>query len=187
MPEGQSTRMRGYFGVGVEGLSKPGNAGNLIRTAHAFGAGFFFAIAPATPLRETRQSDTSDAGQHLPIYTYPDPASLVLPQGCDLVGIELTEEAVALPAFRHPLRAAYVLGPERGSLSPALVARCAHVVQIPTAFCVNVGIAGAITMYDRMISLGRFAERPVRAGGNRAPMPAHVHGGQILRTRKAGG
>jgi len=35
---------RGYFGIGVEGISKPMNAGNLFRTAHAFGASFVFTI-----------------------------------------------------------------------------------------------------------------------------------------------
>ncbi|MDE0409622.1 MAG: RNA methyltransferase, partial [Alphaproteobacteria bacterium] len=30
--------MKGYFGIGVEGLSKPLNAGNLFRSAQAFGA-----------------------------------------------------------------------------------------------------------------------------------------------------
>jgi len=34
--------MRGYFGIGVEGLSKRYNAGELFRAAHAFGAGFIF-------------------------------------------------------------------------------------------------------------------------------------------------
>ncbi|MEX2009990.1 MAG: TrmH family RNA methyltransferase, partial [Dongiaceae bacterium] len=29
--------MRGYFGIGVEGISKPMNLGNLMRSAHAFG------------------------------------------------------------------------------------------------------------------------------------------------------
>ena len=37
--------MRGYFGIGVEGVSKPMNAGNLFRTAHGFGAGFGWAMA----------------------------------------------------------------------------------------------------------------------------------------------
>lgn len=32
--------MRGYFGVGVEEISKEGNVGNLARSAHAFGASF---------------------------------------------------------------------------------------------------------------------------------------------------
>ena len=36
--------MRGYFGIGIEGVSKPMNLGSLMRTAHAFGASFCFAI-----------------------------------------------------------------------------------------------------------------------------------------------
>ena len=36
--------MRGYFGIGVEGISKTMNVGNLFRTAHAFGASFVFTI-----------------------------------------------------------------------------------------------------------------------------------------------
>jgi tRNA G18 (ribose-2'-O)-methylase SpoU len=96
---------------------------------------------------------------------------MLLPQGCKLVGIELTSDAIDLPSFRHPLRAAYVLGPEQGSLSPELLARCSYVVRIPTSFCINVAMAGAIVMYDRVRSLGRFAERPLREGGP-APAPA---------------
>jgi tRNA G18 (ribose-2'-O)-methylase SpoU len=156
---------RGFFGVGVESISKPQNAGNLMRSAHAFGASFFFAVNPSVDFDGLRQSDTSDAALHLPFYQWNTPAELTLPQGCVLVGVELTDDAVELPSFRHPLRAAYVLGRERGSLTPELVARCDHVVKIPTKFCVNVGVAGAIVLYDRMISLGSWAERPVRVGG----------------------
>ena len=34
--------MRGYFAVGAEGLSKAMNFGTLMRSAHGFGASFFF-------------------------------------------------------------------------------------------------------------------------------------------------
>lgn len=175
--------MRGYFSIGVERISKPGNAGNLMRSAHAFGASFFFAIDPAPDLRELGYVDTSEATVHLPFYLYESLQSFKLPLDCTLVGVELTDDAVDLPSFRHPLRAAYVLGPERGSLSPELTGRCDFVVKIPTRFCVNVGIAGAIVMYDRMISLGRYAERPVRVGGPVAAMKEHIHGKQKIRNR----
>ena len=46
-----------------------------------------------------------------------------------------------------------------------LVERCDYIVKIPTGFCVNVAIAGAIVMYDRVRSLARFADRPIREGG----------------------
>ena len=175
--------MRGYFAIGVEGISKPMNLGNLLRSAHAFGASFCFTIAPAFAAREVKLSDTSDAAKHLPLYSYSSVDELTLPRGCALVGVELTPEAVELPSFRHPATAAYVLGPERGSLSPALTERCDHVVRIPTKFCINLGVAGAIVMYDRMISLGRHARRPVNPRAVPEAPARHVHGGQIVRRR----
>jgi tRNA G18 (ribose-2'-O)-methylase SpoU len=172
--------MRGYFAIGVERLSKPMNAGNLFRSAHAFGASFLFTIASEYPKRRNR-SDTSRAPEHLPLYEYPDVAALTLPEGCRLVGVELLDEAVELPSFRHPPQAAYVLGPERGQLSPELLERCDEVVRIPTAFCLNVATAGAILMYDRLITLGRFARRPISSLAAPQPLPAHVQGAQIIR------
>jgi tRNA G18 (ribose-2'-O)-methylase SpoU len=157
--------MRGYFGVGVEGLSKAHNAGSLFRTAHAFGAAFAFTVGAVYARREVEQTDTSKSFGHMPLYEFAGVADLRLPKGCRLVGVELADDAIALPSFRHPQAAAYVLGPERGSVSPELQALCDFVVKIPTRFCVNVGVAGALVLYDRMLSLGRFAPRPVAPGG----------------------
>ncbi len=169
--------MRGFFGIGVERLSKPMNAGNLFRTAHAFGASFVFTIGATYSVTAAR-SDTSKTPENLPWYAYDSVAQLSLPQNCQLVGIELLDEAVELPRFRHPLRAAYVLGPEMGSLSPELVARCDHVIKIPTSFCVNVGVAGAIVMYDRLITLGKFGERPLSPlARDKAGIGAGIEGG----------
>jgi tRNA G18 (ribose-2'-O)-methylase SpoU len=167
--------VRGYFGIGVERISKPMNAGNLFRSAHAFGASFVFTIAAHYSVREGR-SDTSESPEQLPWYAYDDVADFDLPQGCRLVGIELMDEAVELPVFRHPPQAAYVLGPEMGSLSPELVARCDHIIRIPTKFCINVAMAGAIVMYDRLITIGKFGQRPVSIRGKSAPPAAHKEG-----------
>ena len=178
-------RMRGYFGVGVEGISKPMNVGAIMRTAHAFGASFVFTIGAVYPKREGGRSDPSRAPEHLPLHEYAGLDDFTLPRGCELVGVELTDDAVDLPSFRHPRQAAYVLGPERGSISPELTARCDHVVKIPTRFCVNVGLAAAIVMYDRTLTLGRFAARPLTPGGPVEALPDHVHGAPILRKRNA--
>jgi len=157
--------MRGYFGIGVEGVSKAMNVGALMRTAHAFGASFVFTIGAVYDRDEGNRADTSDAAANLPLHEFAGMDDFALPRECQLVGIELMDDAVELPSFTHPRRAAYVLGPERGSLSPELVARCAHVVKIPTRFSINLALAGALVMYDRLITLGRFAPRPVAAGG----------------------
>jgi tRNA G18 (ribose-2'-O)-methylase SpoU len=174
MSEGKA--MRGYFGIGVEGISKPMNLGAVLRTAHAFRASFAFAIQPAIDVNELLQSDTSIAIESMPVHIYPTLDRFVLPMGCRLIGVEIAEDAIELPSFKHPLAAAYVLGAEQDSLSPALTGRCDYVVRIPTRFCVNLSVAAAIVMYDRMVSLGRFAERPVRVGGPVAPLAPHRRG-----------
>ena len=178
--------MRGYFAVGVDGISKPMNLGNLLRIAHAFGASFFFSVAGRVKLADA-MSDTSDAAGHLPLYQFASVDEFKLPQGCTLVGIEITEDAIVLPSFRHPLRAAYVFGAERLSLSPEMLARCAHVVKIPTRFSINVGMAGAIVLYDRLLTHGRFSERPLRAGGpdGKSEIPKRANwGAPVMRRRK---
>ena len=166
--------MRGYFAIGGEGISKAMNVGSLFRTAHAFGASFVFTAAANYERGEGGRSDTSDTLGHIPFYSFPDIASMVLPKDCSLVGVELTAGAVELPSFRHPARAAYVMGPERGSLSPELTQKCEFAVKIPTRFCVNVGIAGAIVMYDRITSLGHYPRRPISPGGPTEQRPEHV-------------
>ena len=153
--------MRGYFGIGSEGLSKAHNLGVILRTAHAFGASFAFTIGSDADRLEARRTDTSGSETHLPYYAWPDFASAQWPEGCVRVGVELTNDAVDLPSFRHPLNAAYILGPEKGSLSKPVQEACAHIVKIPTAFCVNVGLAAAITLYDRSILFGGHAPRPL--------------------------
>ena len=177
--------MRGYFGIGVEGISKAMNVGSLFRTAHAFGASFMFTVSAAYSRAEGGKSDTSDAPGHVPFYSFPDVEALILPKGCRLVGVELLDDAIELPSFRHPLQAAYVMGPERRSLSRELTGRCQFVVKIPTRFCVNVGIAGAIIMYDRLVSTGKFPRRAERPGPPKEAVPEHQHGGPFSRTEKA--
>ncbi len=151
---------RGYFGIGAERMSKSLNLGNLMRSAHGFGASFTFTIGAQLYEGHEAFADTSKSALHVPHYDWPSPDDLVLPQGCKLVGVELLEDAIDLPTFLHPQRAAYVLGPEMGSLSPQLLARCDHVVKIPTAFCINVAIAGAIVMYDRYRVLNNAPRLP---------------------------
>lgn len=174
--------MRGYFGIGVDRISKAMNMGSLLRSAHAFGASFFFTISPQLRERDLRRSDTSEAIDQLPVYQFDGIAELELPRRCQLVGVELTDDAVELPTFYHPPAAAYILGPERGSLSPEVLARCDATVKIPTKFCVNVGIAGAIVMYDRLLARGRFDRRPVGSQGTPEPAPLHVRGAPRIRS-----
>lgn len=174
--------MRGFFAIGVEEVSKSRNLGNLMRSAHAFGASFVFTVNANFQRRELLQADTSATIRSMPWYDYPTVDALQLPHKMVLVAVELTEDAVELPSFRHPQQAAYIMGPERSSVSPEMMARCDHVVKIPMKFCVNVATAGAILMYDRVQSMGYFPPRPVRPGG-----PVQFHGDLKYREHDYGG
>lgn len=177
--------MRGFFGIGIAGVSKSMNVGSLFRTAHAFGASFVFTVGAKYVRKVGRGADTSNAPEQVPFYDFPDAESLILPEGTELVGVEIVDDAIDLPSFRHPRRAAYILGAERVSLPPALLEKCVYSVRIPTHFSINVGLAGALVMYDRLISLGRFARRPESPRGIPEPVPEHVFGGPRFRTQAA--
>lgn len=157
--------MRGYFGLGVQGISKAHNLGAVLRTAHAFGASFAFTLNAHHNVREINRTDTSRSDTHLPFYEWDSVDDWVLPKGCAVVGVELTDQSIALPSFKHPTNCAYILGPEKGSLSSEVQARCDHLVMIPTKFCINVSLAAALTLYDRTLSRGSYPERPVKPGG----------------------
>lgn len=167
--------MKGYFAIGSEGVSKAMNLGAIMRTAHAFGASFVFTVGAVGKARDVFRADTAKTANTLPLYAWDRVEDMALPRGCQLVGVELTEEAVDLPRFRHPRAAAYVLGRERGDLSDPMLARCDYVVKIPTRFCVNLSVAAAITAYDRVSSLGGHPPRPIMPGGAEAQR-AHVWG-----------
>ena len=159
------------------------NLGNLVRIAHAFDASFFFSVAPRLKLSDAN-SDTSRAQGALPFYAFERPEDFRLPLGCRLVGVEITDDAVELPRFRHPARAAYVFGAERYSLSPQMLSLCEFVVKIPTRFSINVGMAGAIVLYDRLLCLGGYGGRPVTPGGDDADLPpVHNWGAPLAKPR----
>ena len=174
--------MSGFFGIGIERVSKVRNLGNLIRTANAFGASFTFTLGVEFTSSEAF-ADTSKASRQVPFYSWSSLDDMYLPSHCKLVGIELTEDAIDLPSFMHPPQAAYVLGQERGSVSQPVLERCDYIIKIPTAFCVNVATAGAIVMYDRVRTRGRFAPRPVRLGPPTEKLEPHKHGGRFTRQK----
>ena len=174
--------MRGYFAVGVLEISKSRNMGALMRTAHAFGAAYTFTIGSEVTRQKFRQADTSNADLHLPYFDFPSLNDMARPRGMQLVGVELTDDAVELPSFNHPSRAAYIMGPEKGSLTPDILEHCDHIIKIPTKFCVNVALAGGIVLYDRHLQHGQYQAKPVRPGGPTEAKSSHVHGGRFSRT-----
>jgi tRNA G18 (ribose-2'-O)-methylase SpoU len=153
----------GCFAIGLDRSSKPFNAGTLNRLAAAHGGSYTFtAGADWQASRHWRFWEEAAAAEAaaprptVPHLAFETPAATVFPDGFTLVAVELTPDAVDLPSFRHPSRAIYVLGPERGMLAPEFLDRAAHVVKIPMRFSLNVAMAASLVLFDRL----RSRERP---------------------------
>lgn len=141
---------RGYFGIGVLHGKTEANIGTLWRTAHLYGADFIFTVGA----RYKRQaSDTPRTPRHTPLFEFADIDDLHahLPHGCLLVGVELDPRATPLTEFKHPERACYLLGAEDHGLSPAVLDRCHHIVQLryPRPESMNVAVAGSLVIDHR--------------------------------------
>lgn len=146
--------MRDYFGIGIERSKFEVNIGTLWRSAYNMGASFIFTIGKRY---ELQHSDTTQSWRHIPLYNYRTIQDLKdhLPYQCPIVGIELLEQAKPLETFSHPPRAAYLLGPEDGSLSRAAIEACHYIVRIGSTHCLNVAVAGSVVMYDRNQKRGK--------------------------------
>ena len=95
--------MRGYYGIGVEGISKPYNLGNLFRSAHAFDASFVFTVNAAYKRRNGKHSDTSDALRNLPFYEFDSVGEMILPKGLVLIPGKYSRHALSSVDVLHHL------------------------------------------------------------------------------------
>ncbi|PIE39958.1 MAG: rRNA methyltransferase [Gammaproteobacteria bacterium] len=141
-----------FYGIGIMHGTKPVNIGTLWRSAYIFGASFIFTVDKKY---KKQSADVIITPSRIPLYHYRDFADLKshLPHGAPLVGIELTDNAVYLNEFDHPRRAVYLLGSETNGLSDKVLADCHHVVKLPGNFSLNVAVAGAILMHDRITKI----------------------------------
>jgi len=145
--------IRGFFEIGICHTKTTENVGTLWRSAFQLGAAGIFTIGKRYP---RQASDTVKAYRHVPMREHEtfDAFLAALPYNCQLVAVEMGGKP--LQRFSHPERACYVLGAEDHGLPPAVLARCHHVISIPSirTESFNVAVAGSLVMFDRQSKLG---------------------------------
>lgn len=143
---------RGFAAIGVYQPKREVNVGGVWRAATLYGAAYIYTVGSRY---QRDPGDTPRTPLHTPLHHYADVDDLVehLPHGCPLIGVELDSRAVSLTGYRHPQRAAYLLGAEDHGLPPQVLERCHEVVVVPTPRLIshNVATAGALVLHDRYV------------------------------------
>lgn len=146
----QPFRTRGFAAIGLHNPKTPENVGGVIRAAHAYSAASVAISGDRINGRPiTHPTNTTRADKHIPIYRG-DLRDLI-PFGAVPVAIELVDDAESLFTFKHPRSAFYIFGPEDSGLGRSVRDWCAHVVQVPTAVCMNIAACVNVVLYDRMM------------------------------------
>lgn len=140
---------RGFCAVGLSNPRDPKNVAHALRACGAFNAAF---LAYTGSRYKHSPIDVQRAFRHMPLLRTGDDAAsilMALPHECVPVAIEIVEGAQALETFTHPERAFYIFGPEDGSVDDDVVAKCKHVVQIGSKYCLNLAACVSVVLYDR--------------------------------------
>ena len=120
-----------FAAIALHRPSRPENVGGVFRAADVYGVQLVVlggGDLPPEPLGHP--TDTTKAWLRIPT-VFADEVLDALPEKYLPVAVERVSDATPLPEFEHPESAAYVFGPENGSLDESILECCTHVVSIP--------------------------------------------------------
>ena len=141
---------RGFACVGLDRPTDPVNIGHALRASFCYGARMVILGGDGVSgALGNIVTDPNRASRHVPVIRSGSVLDAV-PEGCEVVSVELDGDAIPLMEFVHPERACYVFGPENGSLSQEISARSRHKVMIPTNTALNLGMTVNTVLYDRL-------------------------------------
>lgn len=152
--------MRGFSSIGLMRPKDKHNVGSVLRAATCYGASMIAVEGERTNVKSIQ--DTCKTYRHIPVVR-PDDLLSACPYGAVPVAVDLIDGAVSLVDFDHPQSAFYIFGPEDGTLSKSISARCAHTVYVPTTRCMNLAATVNVVLYDRLQKQLRETSAPDRA------------------------
>lgn len=123
------------------------NVGSTLRTCHNWDVSFLVVVSQRK--FKHAATNTTKTHRHIPVIVLDNVEALTQVVGFERVIVEICENSVTLPHFKHPKRALYIFGPENGSVPRELLVGAEHRVRIPSRHCLNLATAAAVTLYDR--------------------------------------
>ena len=147
-------RTTGRVGLILDAVQNPFNVGAIIRTAAAERVDHIWFAGGTTPEHEKVAKTALGTTRYVTWTEVGDGSSAVeqaRADGYQVVAIELTSDAVALPGIELAGDVALVLGHEDRGVAAATLASCdavAHIPQLGKVGSLNVAAAAAIAIYE---------------------------------------
>jgi len=135
--------------VGLTNPKSPANVGSVMRAAGCFQVNSVLYTGRRYSIAAKFNTDTKNVAQDIPLNGV-DNLLEELPEGVQVVCVELVEGAIPLPEFQHPDNVIYIFGPEDGSISKEVIKKANSVVYIPTIGCMNLAATVNVVLYDRL-------------------------------------
>jgi len=135
--------------VGLTNPKSPSNVGSVMRAAGCFQVNSVLYTGRRYSIAAKFNTDTKNVAQDIPLNGV-DNLLEELPEGVQVVCVELVEGAIPLPEFQHPDNVIYIFGPEDGSISKEVIKKANSVVYIPTIGCMNLAATVNVVLYDRL-------------------------------------
>ncbi|MGH2447650.1 MAG: TrmH family RNA methyltransferase [Chloroflexota bacterium] len=142
------------FGLILDGLADPGNAGTILRTADAAGAGYAVTLPGSIDLYNPKVV-RAGMGAHFRLPLYRDVPFVDLAAALPDVALVALEAAApaSVYTFAWPRHGALVVGSEARGLSPRVANAVRYHVRIPMRNGVeslNAAVAAAIALYSAL-------------------------------------
>lgn len=139
----------GFISIGLVNPKSATNVAVILRAAGCYGVSSVFYTGERYSFAKGFQQDTKGMRHKIPTVAVEELLAMT-PNGATPVVIELAENAVPLPAFKHPDNAYYIFGPEDGSVPADIIEKCDNIVYIPTFTSMNLAATANVVLYDRL-------------------------------------
>lgn len=139
--------------IGLCNPKSPENVGSVMRAAANYRVGKVVYTGDRYPRALKHRADLADTSRKWGRSISLSAATNLLdiaPEGASIVCIELAENAISLPEYKHPENTFYIFGPEDGSISQEIINKADAVVYIPTIGCMNLAATVNVVLYDRL-------------------------------------
>jgi len=140
-------------GVGLSNPKSPDNVASVMRSAGNFQANAVFYTGERYPRALRLNPNAPNISRNVSKNVRLSGVDCLIasaPEGASIVCVELVENAISLPAFKHPDNAYYIFGPEDGTISQAIINKADAVVYVPTVGCMNLAATVNVVLYDRL-------------------------------------